>query len=396
MSNRQLTLHFDMEAEGRGVIAPLESKECVAMLLAGGRGTRLEVLTEHIAKPAVAFGGRYRLIDFTLSNCVHSGIDTVGVLTQYLPMFLHDYIGKGQPWDLDRMTGGVYLLPPFEGGDGSDWYSGSANSVYQNRRYIESYNPSYVLVLSGDHVYKMDYSKMLDYHKANDADCTIAVIDVSLEEASRFGIMTVDAKGRIVEFEEKPAKPKSTLASMGIYIFNWDLLRENLEQDNLDSNSVHDFGKNIIPRMMAGKLKMMAYHFRGYWKDVGTLESLWEANMDILKNPNLGQADWPVLTRGRNRPPHHISPLGRVRDSLVASGCRISGLVEHSIVASGVVVEEGAIVRNSVVLADTLIKRGAIVEYAILDERCIIAENAVVGQARDEGGSLTVVGGSWD
>ena len=377
------------------MITPLEKKECVAMLLAGGRGTRLETLTEHIAKPAVAFGGRYRLIDFTLTNCVHSGIDTVGVLTQYLPMFLHDYIGKGQPWDLDRMNGGVYLLPPYEGGDSSDWYTGSANSVYQNKRYIESYAPSYVLVLSGDHVYKMDYSLMLDFHKESAADCTIAVIDVPLEEASRFGIMSVDAKSQITEFAEKPAKPKSTLASMGIYIFNWSALREHLEQDNQNLASVHDFGKNIIPGMLAAGLKMMAYRFRGYWKDVGTLDSYWEANMDLLHNPTLGQADWPLLTRGRNRPPHHIAPQGRVRESLMASGCQVAGLVEHSILASGVIVEEGAIVRNSVVMADVVVKRGAIVEYAILDERAVIAENAVVGQAKEDGGTLTVVPGFW-
>ena len=371
------------------------SKECVAMLLAGGRGSRLMPLTEHTAKPAISFGGKYRIIDFTLSNCVYSGIDTVGVLTQYLPMYLHDYIGKGHPWDLDRMSGGVFLLPPYSSADRSDWYSGSANSVYQNRYFIDSYGPSYVLVLAGDHIYKMDYSLMLENHKKNGADCTIAVIGVPKEEASRYGIINTDARDKIVEFDEKPEKPKSNLASMGIYIFNWDSLRKHLELDNQDEGSEKDFGKNVLPAMLAAGLKMYAYRFKGYWKDVGTLESLWEANMDMLRDASLGIPEWPILSRSRSRPPHHIGQAGRVKNSILASDCQISGVVENSVLSRGVVVERSAVVRNAVVMQDVVVKRGAVVDYAILDERCIIEENDVVGQARESGGAITVIPGYW-
>ena len=365
------------------------------MLLAGGKGSRLMPLTEYTAKPAISFGGKYKIIDFTLSNCVYSGIDTVGVLTQYMPMYLHDYIGKGHPWDLDRMSGGVFLLPPYSSGDRSDWYSGSANSVYQNRFFIESYKPSYVLVLAGDHIYKMDYSLMLDSHKKRGADCTIAVIDVPKEEASRYGIVITDAKEKITEFEEKPEKPKSTLASMGIYVFNWDVLSKYLELDNQDANSDKDFGKNVLPAMLAAKLKMYAYRFKGYWKDVGTLESLWEANMDMLRDSSLGVQDWLVLSRSRSRPPHNIGQTGRVTNSLLASDCQIYGTVENSVLSRGVIVEESAIVRDSVVMSDAVIKRGAVVDYAILDERSVVEENATVGRPIKSGGDITVVPGSW-
>ena len=377
------------------MITPETKKECVSMLLAGGQGSRLVPLTEHIAKPAVSFGGRYRIIDYTLSNCVHSGIDTIGVLTQYLPMVLHDYIGKGHPWDLDRLSGGVFLLPPFSSGSRSEWYSGTANAIYQNRRFIDSYMPSYVLILSGDHVYKMDYSKMLEYHKLKNADCTIAVIEVPISEASRYGIINTDAKDKIVEFEEKPKKPKNNLASMGIYIFNWDILSEYLEMDDKDKNSSKDFGKTVLPAMLAAGLEMHAYRFKGYWKDVGTLESLWEANMDVLEDPSLGEPEWPILSRGRSRPPHHTSQKGRIVNSLVCSDCQISGTVENSVLSRGVIVEESAVVRDSVVMTDTVIKRGAIVNYAILDERSVVEEKAVIGVPKEDGAPITAVAGSW-
>jgi glucose-1-phosphate adenylyltransferase len=293
------------------------------------------------------------------------------------------------------MSGGVFLLPPYSSADRSDWYSGSANSVYQNRYFIDSYGPSYVLVLAGDHIYKMDYSLMLENHKKNGADCTIAVIGVPKEEASRYGIINTDARDKIVEFDEKPEKPKSNLASMGIYIFNWDSLREHLELDNQDEGSEKDFGKNVLPAMLAAGLKMYAYRFKGYWKDVGTLESLWEANMDMLRDASLGIPEWPILSRSRSRPPHHIGQAGRVKNSILASDCQISGVVENSVLSRGVVVERSAVVRNAVVMQDVVVKRGAVVDYAILDERCIIEENDVVGQARESGGAITVIPGYW-
>ena len=370
-------------------------KECVAMLLAGGQGQRLAPLTAYIAKPAITFGGKYRIIDFTLSNCVHSGIDTIGVLTQYLPMFLHDYIGKGHPWDLDRISGGVFLLPPYSTIDRSDWYVGSANSVYQNRFFINSYKPLYVLVLSGDHIYKMDYSLMIESHRKNGADCTIAVIEVPLEEASRFGIINTDKNDKILEFDEKPAQPKSNLASMGVYVFNWDSLEEFLELDNQDEKSSKDFGKNVLPAMLAANLKMYAYRFKGYWKDVGTHESLWEANMDMLRDSSLGVDDWLVLSRSRSRPPHHISQTGSVKNSILSSGCQISGVVHNSVLSRGVIVEESAVVRDSVIMSDTVIKRGSVVEYAILDERCVIEENSIIGKPKDTGAPITVIPGNW-
>ena len=371
-------------------------KEVVAMLLAGGSGSRLMPLTEYTAKPDVSFGGKYKIIDFTLTNCVYSGIDTVGVLTQYMPMYLHDYIGKGQPWDLDRMVGGIFLLPPYSSGTRSDWYVGSANSVYQNTFFIDSYKPSYVLVLGGDHVYKMDYSLMIESHVKKGADCTIAVIEVPIEEASRYGIINTDKNDRIVEFEEKPEKPKSNLASMGIYVFNWDSLKEFLELDNQNEKSSKDFGKNVLPAMHAAKLKMYAYRFKGYWKDVGTLESLWEANMDLLRDPTLGVQDWVVISRSRSRPPHHISQSGSVKNSIVSSGCKISGVVHNSVLSRGVIVEESAVVRDAVIMSDSVVRRGSVVEYAILDERCVIGENSSIGKPRETGAPITVVPGNWN
>ncbi|MDR1193621.1 MAG: glucose-1-phosphate adenylyltransferase [Peptococcaceae bacterium] len=367
-------------------------KECIAMLLAGGRGARLLALTDHIAKPAVTFGGKYRIIDFTLSNCVHSGIDTVGVLTQYQPHFLHGYIGKGQSWDLDRMFGGVAILPPFSSAGGSDWYSGTANSVYQNRQFIYSYDPKYVMVLSGDHVYKMDYAQMLKFHKDNQADCTIAVIKVPPRDASRYGILNTDTQQRIISFEEKPREPKSNKASMGVYIFNWPVLREYLENDARDTSSDNDFGKNIIPNMLADGRPMYAYRFKGYWKDVGTVESLWEANMDMLEDMTLGLLDWPILSQVVGKPPQYIAKKGKVKNSLLNAGCEIYGSVEHSILSEGVIVEQGAVVRDAIVMANTVIKRYASVNYAILDEDSYIGKNAVVGAPREEGGPITVVG----
>ena len=370
-------------------------KESVAMLLAGGRGERLRALTAHIAKPAVAFGGKFRMVDFTLSNCVHSGIDTVGVLTQYLPMFLHDYIGKGQPWDLDRLSGGVFLLPPYSTGERADWYSGTANSIYQNLRFIESYKPPYVFVLSSDHVYKMDYSVMLDEHKRTGADCTIAVIEVPQTEASRYGIINTEGD-KITGFEEKPKKPKSKLASMGIYVFKRETLREYLELDHRDKTSEHDFGKNVIPAMLTAGLDLRVHRFKGYWKDVGTLESLWEANMDLLEDMTLGRPDWPILSRNRAMPPHYIAPSGRVINSLVSADCQIYGTVLHSVLSGGVIVEEGAVVRDCVVMSGAVIRRDAKLEYTILDERAVVEAGETVGTPREPGNEPTLIPGVWE
>ncbi|MEG1509547.1 MAG: glucose-1-phosphate adenylyltransferase, partial [Clostridia bacterium] len=306
------------------------NKECVAMLLAGGQGTRLGVLTRDIAKPAVPFGGKYRIIDFPLSNCVNSGIDTVGVLTQYQPFYLNQYIGSGQPWDLDRLNGGAFVLPPYVKGKQGEWYKGTANAIYQNIAFIDKFSPEYVLVLSGDHIYKMDYSDMLNEHKRNNADCTIAVIDVSIEEASRFGIMNTKPDGTIYEFEEKPKKPKSTNASMGIYIFNWAKLRQYLIDDENDKNSSNDFGQNIIPNMLRDDQRLFAYRFSGYWKDVGTISSLWEANMDLLNNKsglNINDQNWKIYARNNAEPPHYVGNNATIKNSLVTEGCIIEGNV---------------------------------------------------------------------
>ncbi|MBR4869098.1 MAG: glucose-1-phosphate adenylyltransferase [Clostridia bacterium] len=361
--------------------------ECVAMLLAGGQGSRLGVLTKKIAKPAVPYGGKYRIIDFPMSNCINSGIDTVGVLTQYQPLILNDYIGTGAPWDLDRRGGGVHVLPPYQGGSGADWYKGTANAIYQNIPFIERYHPEYVLVLSGDHIYKMDYAKMLDYHKQSNADCTIAVLDVSLEEASRFGIMNTREDGTIYEFEEKPKVPKSTKASMGVYIFNWDVLRAYLEQDEATPDSSNDFGKNIIPTMLNNGCKMMAYSFDGYWKDVGTVESLWDANLDLL-NPSveldLLDENWKIYSRTENAPPHYVSTEADIHNSLISNGCKVSGYVDYSVLFSNATVEAGAQVQYSIIMPGAVIKKGAVVKYAMIAENCVVEEGAVVGGAPEE------------
>ena len=353
------------------------------MLLAGGQGSRLHALTSHVAKPAVPFGGKYRIIDFPLSNCVNSGIDTVGVLTQYRPLELNAYLGNGQPWDLDRSDGGVHVLPPYmREGEKGTWYKGTANAIYQNIDFIERYDPDYVLILSGDHIYKMDYSKMLAYHKANGAACTISVLEVTLEEATRFGIMNVDENDQVYEFEEKPKHPKSNLASMGIYIFTWKKLRQYLMADEADEKSANDFGKNIIPAMLGAGEKLMAYRFKGYWKDVGTIDSLWDANMDML-SPENGidpyDTEWPIYARTPTKPPHFTGPNARVSHSMLTGGCEVYGTVENSVLFHSVIVEEGAKVSYSILMPGTVVKSGSVVEYAIVAEDTVIGRNTRVG-----------------
>ena len=358
-------------------------KECIAMLLAGGQGSRLYALTQDIAKPAVPYGGKYRIIDFPLSNCVNSGLDTVGVLTQYQPLELNEYIGNGRAWDLDRMGGGVHVLPPYQKAHGSDWYLGTANAIYQNIHFIERYDPEYVLILSGDHIYKMDYSEMLSYHKEREAACTIAVLEVPMEEAPRFGIMNCNEDRSIYEFQEKPKEPKSNLASMGIYIFSWSKLREYLIADSEDVSSSNDFGGDIIPKMLGAGERMFAYQFDGYWKDVGTIDSLWEANMDLL-DPNipfdLWDASWKIYSENPVKPPHYISPVSKVQNSIVTEGCTIAGTVDFSVLFDSVTIEEGASVRDSIIMPGSVIKAGARVEYAIVAENVVIEEGASVGE----------------
>ncbi len=357
-------------------------KECVAMLLAGGQGSRLYALTQDMAKPAVPYGGKYRIIDFPLSNCVNSGIDTVGVLTQYQPLVLNEYIGNGQPWGLDRTHGGVHVLPPYETAAGKAWYSGTANAIYQNIGFVDRYDPEYVVILSGDHIYKMDYSKMIDYHKEQNADATIAVLEVPWEEAPRFGIMSANPDGTIYEFAEKPAEPKSNLASMGIYVFTWKKLRKHLIDNENDEGATKDFGKNIIPMMLANNEKMVAYHFDGYWKDVGTIDSLWEANMDVL-DPNvpldLLDDSWKIYSRNPVMPPHYTGMNSKIENSMVAEGCEIYGTIDFSVLFAGVTIEEGAVVTDSIIMPGSVIKKGAVVEYAIVGENCVIGEGAHVG-----------------
>ena len=370
-------------------------KECVAMLLAGGQGSRLYTLTEKTAKPAVPFGGKYRIIDFPLSNCINSGIDTVGVLTQYQPLALNEYIGNGQPWDLDRSAGGVMVLPPYQGKDGAAWYKGTANAIYQNLNFIERYDPEYVLILSGDHIYKMDYSALIKAHKENNADCTIAVIDVPIEEASRFGIMNTDDSGRIVEFEEMQKNPKSTNASMGFYLFNRDVLREYLIRDENTPGSANDFGKNIIPAMLNDDKRLFAYRFSGYWKDVGTIKSLWDANMDLLgEEPiyNLHDRWFRIYSRTPALPPHFIGEGSVVRNAVITEGNNIFGTVENSVLFSGVTVEAGATVRDAVIMQGCTIKSGATVQYAILDADAVIGEGAVVGAKCEGEQKIAVIG----
>ena len=361
-------------------------QEVVAMLLAGGQGSRLGVLTQKIAKPAVPYGGKYRIIDFPLSNCVNSGIEAVGVLTQYQPLVLNEYIGNGQPWDLDGMNVGVQILSPYEKKGGADWYSGTANAIYQNINYIDRYNPEYVVILSGDHIYKMDYSKMVAYHKEHNADCTIAVIDVPLAEASRFGILNTNPDGSIYEFDEKPAHPKSTNASMGLYVFSWDKLRKYLIEDEANPDSSNDFGKDILPKMLADGQRMFAYAFSGYWKDVGTIESLWESNMDLL-DPNvsldLADENWKIYSRNPVVAPHYVSPTGVVQNSLISDGCIIEGNVDFSVLFSNVTIAPGAVVNDSILMPGVVVEEGAVIQYAIVSENAVIKKNAVVG-ARPE------------
>ena len=374
-------------------------KEIVAMLLAGGQGSRLYALTSHVAKPAVPFGGKYRIIDFPLSNCVNSGIDTVGVLTQYRPLELNSYVGNGQPWDLDRSDGGVHILPPYQvEGDQGSWFKGTANAIYQNIGFMDMYDPEYVVILSGDHIYKMDYSDMLAHHKKTGADCTIAVLEVTMEEAKRFGIMNVDANDQIYEFEEKPPVPKSNLASMGIYIFTYQKLRKYLIDDEADPNSSNDFGKNIIPNMLNAGEKMMVYRFSGYWKDVGTIDSLWDANMDMLSansGINLYDTSWPIYARTPVKPPHVAGENSVISHSLVTGGCKVDGTVENSVLFHSVTVEEGANVQYSILMPGTVVKAGATVQYAIVAENAVIEAGAQVGAAPtgEDGWGVAVVAG---
>lgn len=353
-------------------------KEVVAMLLAGGQGSRLGVLTRKIAKPAVPFGGKYRIIDFPLSNCVNSGIEAVGILTQYQPLVLNEYIGNGQPWDLDGMHSGVNCLSPYQAVDGADWYSGTANAIFQNINYIDRYDPEYVVVLSGDHIYKMDYNKMLEYHKEKNAACTIAVIDVPLEEASRFGILNTHEDGEIYEFDEKPEKPKSTHASMGIYIFSYKELRKYLIEDDENKNSSHDFGKDVLPAMLNAGERMFAYPFEGYWKDVGTIDSLWEANMDLL-DPNVTLDLKDIYSRNPMMPPHFVSNDAVIQNSLVADGCNVYGNLEFSILFSGVTIGKGTTINSSIIMPGAVIEEGATVQFAIIAENTVVRKNAVVG-----------------
>lgn len=357
--------------------------ECIAMLLAGGQGSRLGILTKNIAKPAVPYGGKYRIIDFPLSNCVNSGISTVGVLTQYQPLELNDYIGNGQAWDLDRANGGVHILSPYQQIKGTEWYKGTANAIYQNINFIDRYSPEYVAVLSGDHIYKMDYNKMLEYHKANNAACTIAMLEVPWEEASRFGLMITNDDNSIAEFEEKPKNPRSNKASMGVYIFTWSKLRQYLIDDEADPNSGNDFGHDVIPKMHAAGERMFAYLFDGYWKDVGTIDSLWEANLDLL-NPNvdldLSDPTWKIYSKNPTAPPHYIADTAKVQNSMISEGSHVYGDVDFSILFSNVTVEKGAVVRDSIIMPGTTVKSGATVQYAIVAENAVIEKDAVVGQ----------------
>ncbi len=370
----------------------MKKTECVAMLLAGGQGSRLGVLTQNIAKPAVPYGGKYRIIDFPLSNCTNSGIDTVGVLTQYQPLELNDYIGSGKPWDLDRSNGGVHILPPYQNNKGGDWYKGTANAIYQNIPFIKRYDPEYVLILSGDHIYKMDYSDMIEQHKESNADCTIAVIEVPMEEASRFGIMNTHPDGTIYEFEEKPKNPKSNLASMGIYVFSWDKLKKYLEEDEADPNSSNDFGKNIIPNMLNDNQRMVVYRFNDYWKDVGTIDSLWEANLDLLDPKiklDLSDPKWRIYSRTPSAPPQYVSSSAKVQNSLITEGCEVFGTVDFSILFDNVIIEEGAIVKDSLVMPGAVIKKGASVQYAIIAENVVVQEGASVGERPEDVSDLS-------
>ena len=368
-------------------------KECVAMLLAGGQGTRLGALTRKVAKPAVPFGGKYRIIDFTLSNTINSDIDTIGVLTQYQPFDLNQYIGNGQPWDLDRLEGGAFVLPPYQKAKSGEWYKGTANAIYQNIDFVDRYSADYVLILSGDHIYKMDYNKMLQYHIAKGADCTIAVQNVPIEEASRFGIMNTDSDDKIFEFEEKPKQPKSTKASMGIYIFTWAKLKKYLIEDEANKDSHNDFGKNIIPNMLNAGEKMYTYDFKGYWKDVGTISSLWEANMDILdasSGINLSDADWKIYARNTAEPPHFVGAGARISNSVVSEGCVINGAVINSIISRGATVKKGAVIKDSIIMPNAIVGENATINHSIVGWNANIESGAQVGEYQEK-----AIAGEW-
>ncbi|CAM2974634.1 glucose-1-phosphate adenylyltransferase [Paenibacillus sediminis] len=371
----------------------MKQKECIAMLLAGGEGRRLGMLTRKIAKPAVYFGGKYRIIDFTLSNCTNSGIDTVGVLTQYHPQVLNRYIGIGKPWDLDRKEGGISILPPFIKQRGGDWYRGTADAIYQNMDFIEEYNPEYILVISGDHIYKMDYELMLRFHKDKKADASIAVIGVKWEETSRFGIMSVDEHNRITEFVEKPKRATSNLASMGVYIYTWKTLKKYLNMDAENVKSSHDFGKDIIPAMLDDGIRLYAYPFEGYWKDVGTIESLWEANMDLLDDENklkLSDRKWRIYSLNSNQPAQYVAPSANITNSIVNEGCIVFGDVDHSVLFYGVQVGSGSVIKDSVIMPNTKIGNNVTIYKAIVGEGSVIGDGSVVGSS--ESGEITLIG----
>ena len=362
-------------------------QEIVAMLLAGGQGSRLGVLTNKLAKPAVPYGGKYRIIDFALSNCVNSGIEAVGVLTQYQPLILNEYISNGQPWDLDSMNSGVQILSPYQKIRGADWYKGTANAIYQNINYIERYNPEYVIVLSGDHIYKMDYSKMIAFHKEKEADCTIAVINVAREEASRFGILNINPDFSIYEFDEKPENPKSTKASMGVYVFNWNKLKEYLILDYKNKESKNDFGKDLLPAMLNAGEKLFAYEFNGYWKDVGTINSLWEANMDLLGSNNtfdLSDEAWKIYSKNPVKPPQYIAESAEVKNSLIGDGCNIYGKVDFSVLFDSIYVGKNAVIRDSIIMPGAMIEEGAVIKYSIISENTVVRKNAIVGYCPNE------------
>ena len=361
-------------------------KEMIAMILAGGQGSRLGVLTKKLAKPAVFFGGKYRIIDFPLSNCSNSGIYTVGVLTQYRPLVLNAHIGIGRPWDLDRSSGGVNMLAPFMKEHGGNWYKGTADAIFQNRHFIDGFNPKYVLVLSGDHIYKMNYSNLLTYHKKVNADVTIPVIEVPMKEASRFGIMNADENNKIIEFDEKPKKPKSNKASMGIYIFNWKILRKSLSEDASDENSSHDFGKNIIPKMLKAGRNIYAYSFGGYWKDVGTIESLWQANMDLLKKDNtldIYDQSWKIYSVNPTKPPQYIGSDAAVSSSIITEGCNVLGKVHNSVLFPGVYIGKGAYVKDSVIMPNTRICDNSVVDKAVIGSNAVINKDMIVGNGKE-------------
>lgn len=383
----------------------MRKKECVAMLLAGGQGSRLGVLTKNSAKPAVPYGGKYRIIDFPLSNCTNSGIDTVGVLTQYRPLKLNAYIGIGEPWDLDRLNGGVTILPPYAKHHSGEWYSGTANAIYQNIEYVDTYHPDYVLILSGDHVYKMDYSRMLQFHKENKAGCTIATIEVPLEEAGRFGILNTDENNKIYEFVEKPKNPISTKASMGIYIFNWPLLKHYLVEDQRNIGSSNDFGKDIIPNMLQQQEAMYAYPFKGYWKDVGTIQSLWEANMDLLEDPpklDLYDPSWRIYGKNSVEPPHYAASGAVVKRSIITEGVITYGNINHSVLFSGVYIGKGSVIKDSIIMPYVRVGRNTTIENSIIAEDVNIGDNCHIGEELPDSSfdtqnsGLSVIGGDLE